>query len=142
MTKSIGKKSTTGSPPPAVPLVITPTFSPWTHTSDEHLRAVARFSDSYCILFPDRVVPTVLLLLYETSCPPQQQVQGLPASVPGLETTDVRLHCCYCWCCRPVLLLLWFGHTHAHQNCTSDLWVEGIHTTSRDTSAGYAASRP
>ena len=86
-----------------------------------------------CIIFPDRVVSTVLLLLCETSCPPQQQEQGLPAAVPGLGTTDVKLHCCCCcWCCSPVLLLLWFGHTHAHKNCASDLWVEGIHTTSRD----------
>ena len=29
------KKSTTGSLPPAVALAITPTFSPWTHTSDD-----------------------------------------------------------------------------------------------------------
>ena len=35
--------------------------------------------------------------------------------------------------------MLWFGHTHAHNYCASDLWVEGIHTTSRDT---RAASRP
>ena len=35
MTKSIAKKSTTGSLPPVVPLEITPTFSPWTHTSDD-----------------------------------------------------------------------------------------------------------
>ena len=35
MTKSIAKKSTTGSLPPAVSLAITPTFSPWTHTSDD-----------------------------------------------------------------------------------------------------------
>ena len=35
MTKSIAKKSTTGSLPPAVPLAITPTFSPWTHASDD-----------------------------------------------------------------------------------------------------------
>ena len=35
MTKSIAKKSTAGSLPPAVPLAITPTFSPWTHTSDD-----------------------------------------------------------------------------------------------------------
>ena len=34
-TKSIAKKSTTGSLSPAVPLAITPTFSPWTHTSDD-----------------------------------------------------------------------------------------------------------
>ena len=53
--------------------------------------------------------------------------------MPGLETTDAKLHCCRCWCCSAVLLLLWFGHTHAHKNCASDLWVEGIHTTSRDT---------
>ena len=85
------------------------------------------------ILFPDSVASTVLLLLCETSCPPQQQEHGLPAAVPGLETTDAKLHCCCCWCCSPVLLLLWFGHTHAHKNCASDLWVEGIHTTSRDT---------
>ena len=35
MTKSIATKSTTGSLPPAVPVAITPTFSPWTHTSDD-----------------------------------------------------------------------------------------------------------
>ena len=71
-----------------------------------------------CIIFPDRVVSTaVLLLLCETSRPPQRQEQGLTAAVPGLGTTDVKLHCCCCWCCSPVLLLLlWFGHTHA-QNC-------------------------
>ena len=34
-TKSIAKNSTTGALPPAVPLAITPTFSPWTHTSDD-----------------------------------------------------------------------------------------------------------
>ena len=34
-TKSIAKKSPTGSLPPAVPLGITPTFRPWTHTSDD-----------------------------------------------------------------------------------------------------------
>ena len=79
-----------------------------------------------CITFPDRVVSTVLLLLCETSCPPQQQEQGLPAAVPGLETTDAKLHVCRCWCCSAVLLLLWFGHTHAHKNCAYDLWVEGI----------------
>ena len=84
----------------------------------------------------------VLLLLCETSCPPQQQEQGLPAAVPGLATIDAKRHCCCCWCCSPVLLLLWFGHTHAHKNCASDLWVEGIQTTSRDTPAGCAASRP
>ena len=91
------------------------------------------------IIFPDRVVSTVLLVLCETSCPPQQQEQGLPAAVPGLGTTDVKLHCCCCWCCSPVLLLLLFGHTHAHKNCASDLWVEGIHITSRDTRAASGA---
>ena len=34
-TKSIAKKSPTGSLLPAVPLAITPTFRPWTHTSDD-----------------------------------------------------------------------------------------------------------
>ena len=43
------------------------------------------------IIVPDRVVSTVLLLLCETSCPPQQQEQGLSAAVPGLGTTDVKL---------------------------------------------------
>ena len=94
------------------------------------------------IIFPDRVVSTVLLLVCETSCPPQQQEQGLPAAVPGLATTDAKLHCCCCWCCSPVLLLLWFGHTHAQKNCASDLWVEGIQTTSRGTPAACAGSRP
>ena len=34
-TKSIAKKSPTVSVPPAAPLAITPTFRPWTHTSDD-----------------------------------------------------------------------------------------------------------
>ena len=34
-TKSIAKKSPTGSLPPAAPLAITRTFRPWTHTSDD-----------------------------------------------------------------------------------------------------------
>ena len=34
----------------------------------------------------------MLLLLCQTSCPPQQQEQGLPAAVPGLGTTDAKLH--------------------------------------------------
>ena len=86
-------------------------------------------------IFPDRVVSTVLLLLCETSCPPQQQGQCLPASVPRLGTTDAKLHCCCCcwWCCSPVLMLPWSGHTHAHKNCASDPWVVGIRTTSSDT---------
>ena len=35
MTKSIAQKSPTGSLPPTVHPAITPTFSPWTHTSDD-----------------------------------------------------------------------------------------------------------
>ena len=31
----MAKKSPTGSLPPAVPLASTPTFRPWTHTSDD-----------------------------------------------------------------------------------------------------------
>ena len=42
----------------------------------------------------------------------------------------MRSYWCCRWCCSPVLLL-WFGHTHAHK-CASDLWVEGIRTL-RDT---------
>ena len=93
-------------------------------------RLVVNVINKNVIIFPERVVSTVLLLLCETSCPRQQQVQRLPAAVPGLATTDAKLHCCCCccWCCSPVLLLLWFGHTHAHKNCASDLWVEDIHT--------------
>ena len=64
-----------------------------------------------CIIFPDRVVSTALPLLCETFFPPQDQEQGLPAAVRGLGTTDVMLHCCSCWCCSPVLLLLWL-RTH------------------------------
>ena len=64
--------------------------------------------------FPDRAVSTVLLLLCETSCPSQQQKQSLPAAVPGLGTTDAKLHCC-CWCCSPVLLFCCCGlGTRAH----------------------------
>ena len=87
------------------------------------------------MIFPDRAVFIVLLLLCETSCPPQQQEQGLPAAGPGLANTDAKLHCCCCCCCccSPVLLLLWFGHTHAHKSYASDLWVQGIHTMSRET---------
>ena len=32
----MANKSPTGSLPPAVPLAITPTFRPWTHTSDDN----------------------------------------------------------------------------------------------------------
>ena len=92
-------------------------------------RLVVNMKNKNICIFPDRVVSTVLLLLCLTSCPPQQQEQGLPAAV----TTDAKLQYCCCWRCSPVLLLLWFGHTHAHKNCASDLRVEGIHTTSRDT---------
>ena len=35
LPNQLQKKSTTGSLPPAVPLAIKPTFSPWTHTSDD-----------------------------------------------------------------------------------------------------------
>ena len=56
MTKSIAKKSTTGSLPPSVPLAITPTFSPWTHTSDDSyiyqlslVLATATVSSSVCM---------------------------------------------------------------------------------------------
>ena len=35
LPNQLQKKNTTGSLPPAVPLAITPTFSPWTHTSDD-----------------------------------------------------------------------------------------------------------
>ena len=41
-----------------------------------------------CILFPDRVVSTELLLLCAISCPPQQQEQGLPAC--GVRTWEHR----------------------------------------------------
>ena len=34
-TISMAKKCPTGSLPPTVPLAITPTFRPWTHTSDD-----------------------------------------------------------------------------------------------------------
>ena len=68
-------------------------------------RLAVNMINKKCITFPDRVASTVLLLLCETSCPPQQQDQGLPAAVPGLGTTDVKLHRCCWWCCSPVLLL-------------------------------------
>ena len=57
-----------------------------------------------CLIFPDRVASTVLQLLCETSCPPQQQEQGLPAAVPRLGITDAKLRCCCrCWCWLVVL---------------------------------------
>ena len=120
----------------------------WCYSFDKCLRKcnnslVVNMIAKKIIILPDRAIFTVLLLLCETSCPPQQQEQGLPAAVPGLANTDAKLHCCRCCCCcSPVLLLLWFGHTHEHKNCAPDLWVEGIHTTSRDTPARCAASRP
>ena len=48
-TKTIAKKSPTGSLPPAVPLAITRTFRPWKHTSDDSWSISCRCSDSYCI---------------------------------------------------------------------------------------------
>ena len=56
-----------------------------------------------------RVTDSFTAAVCETSYPPQQQEHGLPAAVPGLATTDAKLHCCCWWCCSPVLLLLWFG---------------------------------
>ena len=41
--------------------------------------------------FDFRTVWYLLLLQCETSCPPQQQEQGLPAAVPGLATIDAKL---------------------------------------------------
>ena len=35
LPNQLQQKRTTGSLPPAVPLAITPTLSPWTHTSDD-----------------------------------------------------------------------------------------------------------
>ena len=46
------QKSTTGSLPPAVPLAITPTFSRWTHTSDDsyiHQLSLVLATATYCI---------------------------------------------------------------------------------------------
>ena len=37
--------------------------------------------------------------------------------------------------------MLWFGQTHAHKNCASELWVEGIHTYHVEGSLGCASSR-
>ena len=89
---------------------------------------VVNIMNKSCIIFPDRVISTVLLLLcVKHHAHLKQQEQDLPAAVPGMETTDAKLHCC-CWCCSPVLLLLWVGHTHEHNNCASDLWVEGTRT--------------
>ena len=57
-TKSIEKKSLTGSLPPAVPLAITRTFRPWTHTSDDSciyqlslVVATATVSFIFCLCF-------------------------------------------------------------------------------------------
>ena len=82
-----------------------------------------------------------VLLLCSASCPPQQEQVFPAAAVPGLGTTDVKLHCC--WCCSPVVLLLWFGHTHAHKNCASVTSGWRVYIPRRGThQAGYAASRP
>ena len=59
------------------------------------------------------------------------QDSGPPTRSYTVAAAGVAVQCCCC-----------FGHTHAHKNCASDLWVEGIHTTSRDTPGGCAASRP
>ena len=42
--------------------------------------------------------------------------------------------CCCCCCCSPVLLVLRFGHTHAHM-CLWSLVVEGIPDTYWDTAS-------
>ena len=101
-------------------------------------RLVVNMINKNCIVFPDSVASTVLLLLCETSCPLQQQEQGLPAAFPdsGSPTQSYAAAAAggvCCWCCSPVLMLLWFGNTYAHKSCTSDLWVQGIHTMSRET---------
>ena len=59
-TKSIARKSPTGSLPPAVPLAITPTFSPWTHTSDDsymyQLSLVVATATVYILVQSDKTV--------------------------------------------------------------------------------------
>ena len=51
-------------------------------------RQVLNMINNNCILFPDRVVSTELLLLCEISFPPQQQEQGSPAC--GARTWERR----------------------------------------------------
>ena len=115
----------------------------WCYSFDQYIRKcndrlVVNMINKNCIVFPDSVASTVLLLLCETSCPLQQQEQGLPAAFPdsGSPTQSYAAAAAggvCCWCCSPVLMLLWFGNTYAHKSCTSDLWVQGIHTMSRET---------
>ena len=82
----------------------------------------------------------------ETSCPPQQQdifKSRVPAAVPGLGTTDAKLHCC-CWCCSPVLLFCCCGlGTRAHTRTVPLTSGWRVYISRRGThQAGCAASRP
>ena len=71
MAKSIAKKSTTGSLPPAVPLAFTPTFSPWTHTSDDsyiyQLSLVLATATLYLFWHPMLVRPVMKSLFFPWS---------------------------------------------------------------------------
>ena len=79
-----------------------------------------------CVKHPDHrdIKNRVYPLRCQDSRPP---TRSYTAAAGG-----VAVRCC---CCCGL-------GTRTHKNCASDLWVEGIQTTSRDTPAGCAASRP
>ena len=95
-TKSIANKSPTGSLPPAVPLAITPTFRPWTHTSD----------DSYIYQLSVVVATATVLsqtLLLNPSFSPYPSTSSTPSvSVHSFITSSHKdesflAELCQCW---------------------------------------------
>ena len=101
MTKLTANKSPTSSLPPAVPLAITPTISPWTHTSDDiyiyelSLVVAAATLSSHFIVYITRKAQTAQTAhkqhrVRATTSWLQRYTRLSPASRAGTNTTRVR----------------------------------------------------
>ena len=85
------------------------------------------------ITFPDIVVSTVccFCVKHPAHRHSKSRVYPLRCQDSGPPTRSYTAAAAG-WCCSPVVLLMWFRHTHAHKNCASDLWMRGIQNTSKD----------
>ena len=83
MTKSIAKKRTTGSLPPAVPLAITPTFSAWTHTSDDSYiyQLSLVLATATVSFFPPLCIPCVCIEVWPSHTTNAEPISPLVMSV-------------------------------------------------------------
>ena len=96
-------------------------------------RLAVNMINKKCITFPDRVASTVLLLLCETSCPPQQQEQGFTRC--GARTRDHRRE-------APLLLLLVFAAGVAVRCCCCCGLGTRTHTRTVPLTSGWRVYIP